>query len=186
MQTFIVLSAWLAYHFYSTWAVWPMTVVLMPIHGPKRASLRADELQRAIRASNHTAALVSALVEFQKAQVFFMLAVQAASMIALHDPKYIQAASWQQLWNNVGILYNLAIGGCVPVLFSLLILRLAGKSSVYTLGVSFCCVILSGTTWFLTWNESPDLNTTISYDGPDLPACGGQLAPIKFCYKSDW
>ncbi|KAK4540991.1 hypothetical protein LTR36_008360 [Oleoguttula mirabilis] len=186
MQEFIVLSAWLAYHFYQTWAAWPLAAVLMPFHGPKRASLRADQLQRAIRASHHTAALVSALVEFQKAQVFFMLAVQIAALIALHNPSYVQATSWQQLWNNLGILYNLAFGGCLPVLFSLFILRLAGKRSVYTLAVSFCCVAISAATWFLTWSAEPNPNTTISYTGPNLPACGGMTAPIKYCYDYGW
>lgn len=129
---------------------------------------------------------MSALVDFQKAQVFFMLAVQIAALIALHNPSYVEANSWQQLWNNIGILYNLAFGGCLPVLFSLFILRLMDKRSVYTLGVSLCCVAISTATWFLTWDANPDPNTSISYTGPDLPACGGMIAPIKYCYDYGW
>jgi len=91
MQMFIMLSAWLAFHFYQTWAQYPLTVTLMPFRGVKRASDLAGRLQRQIACSHHTAALVSALVEFQKAQVFFMLAVQIAAIIALQNNKYIEA-----------------------------------------------------------------------------------------------
>ncbi|KAK3114975.1 hypothetical protein LTR53_006154 [Teratosphaeriaceae sp. CCFEE 6253] len=93
MQMFIVLSAWILFHFYETWAAWPLTAILMPLHGTRKASQLAQQVQNSIRASKHTAALVAALDEFQKAQIFFMLAVQIAALIALHNPNYIQASS---------------------------------------------------------------------------------------------
>lgn len=157
----------------------------MPFRGPKKAYASVKDLQRDV-SPDQIAALVSALVEFQRAQIFFMLAVQIAALIALHNPTYMEATSWQQLWNNVGILYDLAFGGCLPVVFGLFILRLASEKSFYTLGVSVCCLTLSAVTWFLTAFKRPDPNKSITYDGPDLPACGGMLAPTKYCYDTDW
>lgn len=111
-----------------------------------------------------------------------MLAVQIAVLVALHNVTYFQASSWQQLWNNFGILFNLSFGGCLPVLFTLLLLRMAGKKSWYIIISTTCCVALSVATWFVTYNASPDSNNII-YTGPDLPACGGSIAPIKYCYR---
>lgn len=187
MQAVIVLSTWVLYHAYQEWAKYPLWASIVPFKGHKRASMIAVQLQRAIKASHHTDALVSALVEFQKAQVFFMLAVQIAAIIALNNPTYLEASSWQQLWNNVGILFNLAFGGCLPVVFVLVLLRRAGKRSPYTLIVSTICVVLSTVMWFLTYESGPDPDTfKIKYEGTPLPECGGEIAPIKFCYSDDW
>jgi len=91
MQTFIIITAWLAFHFYQTWAQYPMALTLMPFKGVRRASDLAADLQRHVAASHHTDALVIALGEFQTAQVFFMMAVQVASIIAIRNPAYVQA-----------------------------------------------------------------------------------------------
>ncbi|TKA69406.1 hypothetical protein B0A55_07838 [Friedmanniomyces simplex] len=185
MQMGIVLSAWLLFHFYETWAAWPLTITLIPFHGTRKASQLAKQAQNDLRASKHAAALVSALDEMQKAQVFFMLAVQIAALIALRNPTYMQATSWQQLWNNYGILFNLAFGGMLPVIFAMLIKRLSGATAVYTLIVSTCCVIVSSVTWFLTWFAIPDPDKSIVYQGPPLPQCAG-IAPVKYCYQYGW
>ncbi|EMC97936.1 hypothetical protein BAUCODRAFT_146537 [Baudoinia panamericana UAMH 10762] len=184
MQMFIVLSAWLLFHLYQTWAgmcgapnCCPQPTALPKLYGSEHVP----------RTSHHSAALVSALVEFQKAQVFFMLAVQCAALIAIHNPAYVQSTSWQQLLNNLGILYDLAFGGCLPVLFALFIMRLAGKRSVYTLAFTCCCVALSATTWFLTFYIQLDSDADIINPGRTLPACGGgNVTPIKYCYSADW
>ncbi|KAK0948826.1 hypothetical protein LTR91_026944, partial [Friedmanniomyces endolithicus] len=72
---------------------WPVAVTLIPFHGARKASMLAKKAQTNLRVSDHAAALVSALDEMQKAQVFFMLAVQIAALIALQNPTYIQATS---------------------------------------------------------------------------------------------
>ncbi|KAK5681793.1 hypothetical protein LTS10_006326 [Elasticomyces elasticus] len=73
MQMMIVLSAWVLFHFYENWAAWPLTLFMIPVHGRKRATQLAQQAQNTVRASNHNHALVAALDEMQKAQVFFML-----------------------------------------------------------------------------------------------------------------
>ncbi|KAK4963604.1 hypothetical protein LTR10_001233 [Elasticomyces elasticus] len=170
MQMLIVLSAWVLFHFYENWAAWPLTLFMIPVHGRKRATQLAQQAQNTVRASNHNHALVAALDEMQKAQVFFMLAVQIAALIALGNPKYIDATSWQQLWNNHGILFNLAFGGMFPVIFAMVIKRLAGVTSLYTLAVSTCL---------------PDPDKSIKYEGAPIPQCAG-IAPIKYCYEYGW
>jgi len=75
MQMFIILSAWLLYHFYETWARWPVAVTLIPFHGPRKASVLAKQAQTSLRVSDHAAALVSALDEMQKVRA--MIEVEA-------------------------------------------------------------------------------------------------------------
>ncbi|KAK4580047.1 hypothetical protein LTR86_000249 [Recurvomyces mirabilis] len=184
MQTFIVLSAWLLFHIYSNWSTYPIFLALVARHGHRRASDLAQEKQAKI-AKGYSDALVSALVEFQKAQVFFMLSVQIAILVALHNPSYIEAKNWQALWNNFGILYSLAFGGCLPVLFVLLMLRIAGKKEFYTLLVTLCSVALSSATWFVAWFRAPDPNTSIAEPESPMPdQCAG-VAPIKYCYSGN-
>lgn len=66
--------------------------------------------------------LVASLTGFQKAQVFFMLAVQVAAVIALKNLETLQASSLQQLINDLGVLLNVAFGGCIPVILVILML----------------------------------------------------------------
>jgi hypothetical protein len=141
MQIFIVVTAWLAFHIYR---------ILTP---PDRSRDDSQDLNRppdnriisyltqerpATRISDQTAALILALADFQQAQIFFMLSVQIAILVALHNPTYIAANSWESLMNNFGILYSLAFGGCLPVLFVMLMLRVAGKKDFYTTLLTLC------------------------------------------------
>ncbi|KAK5113368.1 hypothetical protein LTR62_003468 [Meristemomyces frigidus] len=182
MQTFIVLSAWILFHVYANWSTYPILLALLPFHGRRRASTVANNIQGRMNFFND--ALVAALADFQKAQVFFMLSVQIAILVALHNAAFIQANTWQALWNNFGILYSLAFGGSLPILFVLVLLRIAGKKELYTLLFSLVSVVLSGTTWFIAWFSAPDPNTSIPPSATPAPAeCAG-TAPIKYCYSA--
>jgi len=81
MQTFIIFSAWLGFRFFETWAEPPKTQTLVLSRGGRRASILKHQRDT----------LVDALGDFQAAQVFFMLAVQVASIIAINNPDSVQA-----------------------------------------------------------------------------------------------
>ncbi|KAK4894493.1 hypothetical protein LTR27_007379 [Elasticomyces elasticus] len=57
-----------------------------------------------------------------------------------------------------------------PVIFAMVIKRLAGVTSLYTLVVSTCL---------------PDPDKSIKYEGAPIPQCAG-IAPIKYCYEYGW
>jgi len=77
------------------------------------------------------------------------------------------------------------MGGCLPIVFASLLLRIGGKKSAYTLISTTCCICLSASVWFYTYYGVSEPNN-VTYDGAALPACGGMVAPIKYCYDSDW
>lgn len=85
---------------------------------------------------------------------------------------------------KLGIFYDLALGGCLPVLLIELILREAHKLEGYILIISVCCVALSASTWIVTSNVlngySPE---DLTHNGPS--ACAG-LVPTAVCYADDW
>lgn len=188
MQIAIVLSAWGLWHITEHWAryfyfaYWRMTKK----NAPQAWSL-ADAAQAKLKDSEVHNALLEALADFQKAQVFFMLAVQIACMIALHDLADIQSTSWQQFWNNIGIFFNLAVGGYLPVLLGLMILRQMGRKDSYSLIVSTCSVGLAIVTWLTTWeltiHRSEIQKVDIKSVGP--PSCNG-IAPTQYCWSFDW
>lgn len=188
MQIAIVLSAWGLWHITEHWAryfyfaYWRMTKKNAPQAWPL-----ADAAQAKLKDSEVHNALLEALADFQKAQVFFMLAVQIACMIALHDLADIQSTSWQQFWNNIGIFFNLAVGGYLPVLLGLMILRQMGRKDSYSLIVSTCSVGLAIVTWLTTWeltiHRSEIQKVDIKSVGP--PSCNG-IAPTQYCWSFDW
>ena len=190
MQTCIVLSAWLLYHVYDSWAQYPVSLFLASRQGWVTAREKAQEWQRRLREKQRDA-LVAAVVEFQKAQVFFMLAVQVACLIALKRPGSWEATSWQQFWNNIGILFVLAFAGCFPVLLTQLVLARTGGDATYMTVISTCCVIVSTATWSLSKHIVDDLTLNpkndkyIGQQQLSLPQCA-DASPIKYCYTESW
>ncbi|KAF7198623.1 hypothetical protein HII31_00362 [Pseudocercospora fuligena] len=188
MQVIIVLLFWATWHYtehcarYIYWLFY-----IASGRQCREAWTLAKRRQERRRSSDFRESLVDALHEFHKAQCFFVLAVQVACLIALKNPDYLAATSWQQFWNNVGILFDLSFGGCLLVLFVLLILRRCGKRDTFTLAVSIASVGLAATTWFMAWgfrnNALKTLQTHIHSDG--ISECGN-IAPTQYCYFNNW
>ncbi|KAI9783707.1 MAG: hypothetical protein M1816_001188 [Peltula sp. TS41687] len=84
-----------------------------------------------MRKSRQRDALLSALVDFQKAQCFFMLAVQAAALVAVKKSAGFEARSLQEYANNVDYLPIITKSGSIPVTFVLFTLHNAGMRSCY-------------------------------------------------------
>ncbi|KAK3063163.1 hypothetical protein LTR53_019030, partial [Teratosphaeriaceae sp. CCFEE 6253] len=70
-----------------------------------------------------SAALNSTLVEFQKTQAFFVLAVVVGALLAVQRPAYLQVLSWRELLINLSYIYVVALSGCYPIVLNLLVLR---------------------------------------------------------------
>ncbi len=80
MQSGIALAIQLLFRIYTSWAYYVTLAFVAPL-GRARARQKAQEIQKIAR--SHLHALRTATVEFQKAQCFFMIAVQIAAQIVL-------------------------------------------------------------------------------------------------------
>lgn len=140
----------------------------------------SSDLQARLRFPRQVASLVASLVEFQKTQVFFIITVEVAVLIALYNGKYVNASSWQQWWNNVSFMQDIGYSGLEPVVFGMFLLRKADKLSWYVTVASTCCVFVSTFTIVKSGEatiQPRQINNEISLD-----ACQGQ-APIQHCLE---
>ena len=79
MQSGISLAIQLLFRIYTSWTYYIALALAWPWRGRgKKIAQQAQE-----RARKHLPALISATVEYQKAQCFFMIAVQIAAQIVL-------------------------------------------------------------------------------------------------------
>ena len=133
--------------------------------------------------NRHLKILLMALIEFQKAQCFFILPVQAAALAALSGRTSILTPV-NELQDAIDrYLFSLiAISGMLPVVLILFALHGAGQKSWYVLGTSAIAVALS-TTALLISKRIPKYE---SLDYEQYSACGYQnpsgLCPSKLLY----
>lgn len=120
--------------------------------------------------------LVTALVEFQKAQCYFMLAVQIAAIVTISKGQY-QANNLQQLYNNWQVVHVISISGFVPTTFILLCLQSVGKRSWYLTILSTITVGISTVTLFMTGSFSPSPK--------DMEYLGSQPSTMDQCGSKD-
>ncbi|KAK5681566.1 hypothetical protein LTS10_006099 [Elasticomyces elasticus] len=132
----------------------------------------AKRLQRRVKHSRQAVALKATLVEFQRTQTFFVLAVSVAALLAVSNPNYLQVASYQQLWNNITFISTIAVSGCYPVVLNLLNLRKTGHSSLYLLCISTCCAVVATALWIRTILQQPQPDQMVPSNGYHLPECG--------------
>ena len=125
--------------------------------------------------------LVAALVEFQKAQCYFMIAVHIAAVTTVSNGR-LQPASLQQLYNTCQAVRELSISGILPITFTLLCLQYAGKSSWYLNLLSTTTLGISAASFFETGTFSLRLNelATLQAHKIGLSECGNH-DPAVYC-----
>ncbi len=147
---------------------------------------KAHEKARWIRIENqkHLSRLTVALTDFQKAQCFFMVAINIAAQVVIWRGG-LQPNSLQQIYNTYVFIKVLAISGYLPITFTLFTLHIIGMVSWYLLALSVSSVALSVATLVTIGNFKPstadlnDLASSYATGGPD--SCGNvQLG--AFCY----
>ncbi|KAK5721345.1 hypothetical protein LTR17_014634 [Elasticomyces elasticus] len=137
-------SSCLCFAFAKGWAGALLYVKLMVTEkGKTIARERTNKFVARLTKHKLTAALVSALFELQKTQVFFMLTLEIASLIALYDPTKSQAYSSSQLSSNLVFLERLPLTASSTTVLILLMLRKDKPLAWFILSWSTACVILS-------------------------------------------
>ncbi|KAM0805755.1 hypothetical protein BDR22DRAFT_303494 [Usnea florida] len=127
-------------------------------------------------------ALKSALVDFQKAQCFFMLATNIASLIGGIDSSTIQ-----ELYNTYVFIKVIAIGGYLPITFTLLNLHMIKQLSWYIITLSVVTIavatstVVSKNTQFMP--SSADLEPIVSSTSSGGPSSCHSQNLVLWCYS---
>ena len=145
MQAGIALLAFLSLGFWGFGLYYLRFVSSLWHHGFQEAKRRAKVIHE--RNIKHKEKVIEGLIEFHKAQCFFMLAIQVAALAARHG-RLLDRSSLQQINNDNAFINVLATGGYLPVTFVLYVLRTVGHKSWYTLFLSACTIAVSAATLF--------------------------------------
>lgn len=158
-------------------------VALTPRHGHREAERRARRIRSKLR-KLHLPSLATALTDFQKAQCFFMLAINIAALVdRVHGG--LQPQSLQQLYNTYILIKSVSTSGYLPITFNLFTLHMVDMVSWYLLVLSAITIAISTTTFFAVGNFNPSqgdldyLSRQAAVGG--LPNCGGNV-PGAWCY----
>ena len=169
---------------YDPWIYYLVVGTLVWFHGLAQAR-NAARLVHAKAKERALPRLAVALVEFQKAQCYFMIAVQIAALVTLSEGR-LQSANLQQLYNNWATVRVISASGLLPVTFNLLCLQSAGKKSWYLIFLSTITVVISAATLFRTGDFSPN-NHDIAYLQAQAQAGGvsecGNHDPTVYCLQ---
>ena len=195
MQTAIALSGFLLLklcdnQFYR-WSIilyylfWPLGF-RWPV-GLKYVKRKASMLQAHL--CTYSPAIKSSLVEFHKAQCFFILAIEIAANIAVKQGTLNDGiTTLQGLFNNYTLVGSVSISGFLPVTFTFLALHRAGMHSYYLLILSHCALVLSAVTMFSVGDFviSPvDERNLVNASFTQYPKCGSR-DPRTFCLDVDY
>ena len=136
----------------------------------------------------YSPAIKSSLVEFHKAQCFFILAIEIAANITVKRGTLNDGiTTLQGLFNNYSLVGSVSISGFLPVTFTFLVLHRAGMHSYYLLILSNCALVLSAVTMFSVGDFviSPiDEENLTNASFPQYPKCGSR-DPTTFCLNVD-
>ena len=144
-----------------------------------RYGKEAKEITRELAAklkAKRLPSLTAALTDFQKAQCFFMMAINFAALVNKSQGG-LDPTNLQQLYNNYILIRSVSVSGYLPVTLTLLGLHIVGMVSWYllilstlTVGVSIATLIDLGS---FTPGQS-DLSAIASVaEDENLKNCGG-------------
>lgn len=138
------------------------------------------KLEQLLVPGNQTAALITTLQEFQRIQVFLLLALHAVTLLILTHATWLDVSSDVQLVNNDLLMMYLSAAGVYPIILGRLTLRKTkGSLEWFTVVTSLACVILSSVTW--TKVRHIDVATQqLRQNDSSLYQCGG-INPKRYC-----
>ena len=187
MQTGITLVAFVLLKAFDKWIYYTVVFlyyIFWPLgcffpFGLNRIKQKARAVQK--KTTRYLPPLKSALVEFHKAQCFFMLAIEIAAQIVVANDS-VGSNNLQGLYNNYSLIGNVSISGFLPITFTLLCLFRSGMKSWFLLLLSTCTVAISAVTLFTTGKFNPsakhiEILRTASSNYTDC----GLLSPTTHC-----
>ena len=165
---------------------------------PQRGSRKSSQRTQTPSSNNDTSKkdtqdskpLTRALDSFQKAQCWFMLATNIAGLI-VEKSGGLDPDSLQQLYNTYVLIKVIAIGGFLPITFTLLNLHMIRKLSWYPIALSIATIAVaiatlkSGNASFTpTTDDFASITSSLTQEPVD--ACGSQnLVPLCYSPRRD-
>ena len=128
-------------------------------------------------------AIVPAVVEFQKAQCYFMLATNIASLV-VQDNGGLAPETFQSLYNTYIFIKVIAIGGYLPITFGLMILRMIDKVGWYVLGLSAASIGVAIANLYNEKTFNPSLDDLTHLQSQSVTGGPSECAennPIAWC-----
>jgi hypothetical protein len=160
---------------------WIRSILRVCSRRVKASGLRRT--QKFLAPGTQTASLVVALQEFQKTQVFLLLALQVVSLLALDHATWLDAPTPNQLMMNAIFMMLLSTAGVYPIVLGLLTLRKSKHLlEWFTLITSLACVVVSLVTWARV--SRIDLSEMQRQSDITFDECGGSN-PMRYCMKPD-
>lgn len=188
IQQYVIILA--AYLFIVCNTIWTPAIVsgfchLTHRHDQSTAKADAQRITKRITSVKQIDTLVTALLDFQKSQLFFSVALQAACLYAVHNPAILAARSSRELQSGLLLLTIVGVSGVYPVVLNLLTLRLGGKKTLdlFTFVLAVCTVILASANLLLS---APAVMkpSQLMQDGFNPVSCGG-VNPQQYCMSAD-
>ena len=139
--------------------------------------------------NRHLDALISGTIEFQKAQCFFMCAIQIASIIVIKAGT-LGATNLTQLIRTFYFIVALSFGGSIPPTFLLFQLHALKKKSWELWIITAVTVILSTAAFFYSTKldlKANEVNLATATTTSFYPGCGS-INPMAYCYqfREEW
>ena len=160
---------------------------------PKRGSRKSSQGTQTTASQNnppYSEALTSALVGFQKAQCWFMLATNIAGLIVVKSGG-LEPEGLQQLYNTYVFIKVIAIGGFLPITFSLFNLHMIQQLSWYPITLSIVTITVAITTLKVGHDSFTPITADFDYIADQvsqgtLDSCGKQnLIPLCYFARKD-
>lgn len=165
------------------WAVYYLSLSVSNLSPSPNREARAQRIRSKGR-TVRLAALTSALVDFHKAQCFFVLAINIAAQVD-RAKGGLEPQSLQQLYNTWVLIKSVSIGGYLPVTFTVFTLHLVDLVSWYLLSLTIITASVSIATLITVGNFDPsdaDISSVkLASSTNGTTACGGHI-PGAWCY----
>ena len=156
--------------------------LLYAIHAGPRWWSNVRGKKRNVNPNAHLAALIAALDDYRKTQLFFVMVIQVACLIASQDGRLFQASSIAQKRNNTIFLYYLMAGGISSIVLLQVLLWSADKFSLLLDLLSTVTLWVAVPTIVHTSGSRLPLDNLITM-GPVLDVCGGATS-TRYCKEA--
>jgi hypothetical protein len=121
------------------------------------------------------------LVEFQEAQCFFMIASQAAILLAKRSSAIFESNTMPSLAANNGFAGVVSSAGILPIVMGMWSLQKMHSTEPWIFVLSLATIIMSEFSLYWT-HETPSIYQLSAFDFNGWPeSCGGNAPPLIYC-----
>lgn len=195
LQTSIALFLFLILKTLNSWsriASWPLIALIGQIFVPGRPSawIRATILQNRLAQTRLNAATITSLVEFQEVQVFFVIAIQIATLATsqIEGRSSSGSNSFAEVLLNAQMVQSLAVNSILPIVLTQCVLQREGMLWWYSFGLTSTTVLLAEIVRAPSMSRVSDFETLWQNfkEASPVEACGGLPNPMTYCNTDNY